>query len=102
MGMGAERYARFVTRCARMAEERREVPVPLPVPTCVCGHRTDAVGPHPCHSCRAPAAQRFWLDGRPFSLSGVQMKLSVSETWLCDACWSQVPAPVQEGTLRAY
>lgn len=57
---------------------------------CRCGWAGD--GPHPCHgraySCRAPASHRFY-DARPAAVAGVQVKLQVSETWACDACWAK-------------
>ena len=56
--------------------------------SCRCGHRGE--GPHPCHAkgytCRKPATQRFY-NAQPAVLAGVQMKLTCSSTWACDACW---------------
>jgi len=63
------------------------------VENCRCGH--DGVGDHPCHAkayqCRRPARERFY-DARPAVLSGMQMKLSVSQTWACDECWEEFKA----------
>lgn len=60
---------------------------------CRCGHTGE--GPHPCHAkghtCGKPATQRFY-NARPVCLSGMQMKLGVSETWACDECWEEFKA----------
>lgn len=57
---------------------------------CRCGY--DGNGPHPCHgngyTCRKPAQQRL-CSPRFVSLAGNQMKLGVTETWACDACWAE-------------
>lgn len=58
---------------------------------CRCGHEGE--GEHPCHgedyTCRKPA-KRYFYDGTSlrFALAGMQMKLSVSDTWACDGCWA--------------
>jgi hypothetical protein len=58
---------------------------------CRCGW--DGQGDHPCHyrayACKKAAKQRFYYDGKPFSLAGMQMKLSVHDTWACDECWEE-------------
>jgi hypothetical protein len=57
---------------------------------CRCGYTGD--GPHPCHAdgyaCGKPAQARYY-DPNPgqWSLAGMQLKLSVTETWACDGCW---------------
>ena len=66
--------------------------------SCRCGHAGE--GPHPCHgdgyACRKPATQRFYSTGRPFSLAGMQMKMSMADTWACDECWAAFRAPPSE------
>jgi hypothetical protein len=69
---------------------------------CRCGW--DGVGDHPCHyprlgpsySCKRPAKERFYYDGHPFSLAGVQMKLSVNQTFACDECWEVFSKELKE------
>lgn len=60
---------------------------------CRCGHTGD--GPHPCHGdeyrCGEPAQRRFydpWNGQHRASLAGVQPKVSMAETWACDAHWA--------------
>lgn len=64
--------------------------------SCRCGH--DGTGPHPCHgegySCRKPAKQRFY-NPQLVSLSGVQMKVQVTDTWACDDCWEKFHTKLQ-------
>jgi len=59
--------------------------------TCRCGH--DGDGPHPCHAgqytCRRPAKERFY-NPELAPLSGVQMKLQMTQTWACDECWAKM------------
>lgn len=66
--------------------------------SCRCGW--DGIGEHPCHgmgyTCKKPAKQRFYHDGRPFSLAGVQMKLSMQETWACDECWQNYKQEIEK------
>lgn len=62
---------------------------------CRCGHT--GTGEHPCHgrgyTCRKPATRRLYSPGLS-ALAGVQMKVTVDETWACDGCWAeQAPAP---------
>ncbi len=61
--------------------------------------------PHPCHwvgpsgRCAGPATRRFYDPNppdKPASLSGVHMKLSVTDTFACDEHWQ-----VFQGMLRA-
>ena len=56
---------------------------------CRCGFSGE--GPHPCHgkgySCGNSGATRRFYNARPACLAGVQMKLTVDETWACDSCW---------------
>jgi len=63
---------------------------------CRCGYE----GPddqHPCHgrgyTCRQPAEHRFY-NARPVALAGVQMKLSVDDTFACDECWAEFSGSV--------
>lgn len=67
----------------------------LPNPACRCGW--DGQGEHPCHyprvggvsySCKRPAKRRFYEPTKLYSLPGMQMKMSVSETFACDECWA--------------
>ena len=68
--------------------------------TCRCGWRPTEDHPpeHPCHAkayqCRKPARQRFY-NARPVALSGMQMKLQVTDTWACDECWAEFQAMVK-------
>lgn len=66
---------------------------------CRCGHR-DGEGPHPCHAddfrCGRPAKQRLY-NARPAVLAGMQMKLTVTETWACDECWERFRARLPKG-----
>ena len=66
---------------------------------CRCGHPKDSTDPHPCHGkghgCRKPATIRFY-NPRPVALAGMQMKLQVSDTWACDACWADFVALLAE------
>lgn len=56
---------------------------------CRCGWAGEA--DHPCHgagyTCRKPAKQRFYRP-RLVALSGITMKVEVTDTWACDGCWS--------------
>lgn len=58
--------------------------------TCRC--EWDGVGEHPCHgnayTCRKPSKQRFY-NARTAALSGMQMKLVVTDTFACDECWAK-------------
>ena len=62
---------------------------------CRCGW--DGQGEHPCHyprdgvaySCKRPAKRRFYEPTKLYSLPGMQMKASVTETWACDECWEK-------------
>lgn len=48
-----------------------------------------------CHRCYVrPGTERFYYDGHPFSLAGVQPKLSVKRTVGCDPCWDEFSAYV--------
>lgn len=48
-----------------------------------------------CHRCHVqPGTERFYYDGAPFSLAGVQPKFSVKRTVGCDDCWSKFSAYV--------
>lgn len=64
---------------------------------CRCGWNGE--GEHPCHwgayTCRKPAKQRFY-GAKPVCLSGVQMKLGVSETRACDEHWAEWQAESKE------
>lgn len=66
--------------------------------SCRCGY--DGTGHHPCHgqgyTCRKPAKQRFY-NARPAHLAGMQMKLSVDDTWACDACWDEFKPKLAAG-----
>ena len=57
---------------------------------CRCGHAASDA-PHPCHrkgyTCGKPAKQRFYAP-KTVSLSGVMMKVAVTDTWACDDCWA--------------
>ena len=57
--------------------------------TCRCGW--DGQGDHPCHrnnyTCRKPAKIRYYEPTKLYALAGVQMKMSVVDTWACDECW---------------
>lgn len=67
---------------------------------CRCGH-PEGKEPHPCHGrgyqCGHPAKRRFYNPSL-VSLAGVMLKVQVSDTWACDACWQKFGAaqkPVQ-------
>lgn len=61
---------------------------------CRCGW--NGIGDHLCHRCgKVPGTRRFYEQPAPYSLAGVQMKLSVCETVGCDACWDQFGALLQ-------
>lgn len=68
--------------------------------TCGCGW--DGTGDHPCHgsaySCRKPATSRLYVPTMRASLAGLQMKLSVGETFACDECWERTK-PEREAVL---
>lgn len=70
--------------------------------SCRCGW--DGDGPHPCHGdgyrCRAPAERRYYVPG-PASLAGVQMKLSMAETWACDACWARFQDAAEKAARKS-
>lgn len=71
---------------------------------CRCGHQGDEV--HPCHAdgyqCRKPAEQRFY-NARPVALTGVMMKLEMTETWACDECWKRfIEALAAEGATSEH
>lgn len=57
--------------------------------TCRCGYTGE--GPHPCHgqgyTCRRPATRRLYEQPAPYSLAGMQPKISAVETWACQECW---------------
>lgn len=57
---------------------------------CRCGW--DGQGEHPCHAdaytCRKPAQHRFY-NPQFVGLAGVQMKMQVTDTYACDACWEK-------------
>jgi len=58
--------------------------------SCRCGY--EGTGQHPCHgkgyTCQKPAKQRFYDVQMP-ALAGMHMKVQVTETWACDACWTE-------------
>jgi hypothetical protein len=66
---------------------------------CRCGY-TAGAGPHPCHGnnyrCKRPAEQRFY-NATAVSLSGMQMKLQVNDTFACDICWKEWEEYGQQG-----
>jgi len=63
--------------------------------TCRCGHRLDSTDPHPCHGdeyrCKKPAKQYFYNPTLP-ALAGMQMKVTVVDTWACEECWEAFKA----------
>lgn len=58
---------------------------------CRCGW--DGQGDHPCHGngyrCRQPAKARYYEPHLNYSLAGAQMKMSMAQTFACDACWDE-------------
>lgn len=71
---------------------------------CRCGHDTSTEGAHPCHgkahTCKEPGTRRLYVPTMRFSLAGVQPKLSVSETFACDACWDWFSEQLKEHLAR--
>jgi len=70
--------------------------------TCRCGW--DGQGDHPCHAnaytCRKPAKVRYYEPTKLYALAGMQMKMSVAETYACDECWEAMK-PVMEAHYKA-
>ena len=79
-GMGADRQARFMARCAAM---RLDPAVTVP-----------SVGKPVDTTCACGAGGRDRLVGAPpASLAGVQMKVVVNVVVMCDPCWVGVTHP---------
>ena len=57
----------------------------MPADACRCGHTGD--GPHPCHRCgRRPGDRVLRGQETPYSIAGMQPKVSALETWACAEC----------------
>ena len=72
--------------------------------TCRCGW--SVVGDHPCHGkgyeCKKPAKVRYYEPHSRYSLAGMQLKLSVVETFACDECWEAFKPQVRDSRPILY
>lgn len=62
---------------------------------CRCGF--EGAGIHLCHRCgKVEGKLRYYANYPPSSLAGMQMKLGVTESYGCDACWEQFSALLKQ------